>query len=352
MTLTDAGPQTGPSTLPVLDLSRLDDGGRAEFVDRLRAATRDFGFFYLVGHGIPGDLQSRLLEVARAFFALPEASKLAIEKVHNPHYRGYSRLGGELTGGVVDRREQIDIGPEQEPLPTGPGQPDWATLVGPNPWPAELPEFRVVLQDWERALEAVARRLLGAWLEALGQPADLLDGAFTPANQLIKVVRYPGRPDEDATPAAGSSDQGVGAHKDSGVLTLLFVEPGRPGLEVRHDDRWVPVPPLPDALIVNIGEMLETATGGYLQATDHRVVSNSGTADRISVPYFFNPRFDSTFPIWDLPPDLAAVAQGVSTDPANPIHAQYGENAIKSRVRSHPDVAQRHHPHLIGKYDG
>ena len=45
--------------------------------------------------------------------------------------------------------------------------------------------------------------------------------------------------------------------------------------------------------------------------------------------------------------DLAAEATGVTEDPSNPIHATYGENAMKSRLRAHPDVAAIHHPDLV-----
>ncbi|MBN9190718.1 MAG: 2-oxoglutarate and iron-dependent oxygenase domain-containing protein, partial [Microbacterium sp.] len=103
-------------TLPVLDLSRLDAGPEeaARFRDDLRAATHDVGFFYLTGTGVSAELEGRLHRAARDFFALPEADKLAIENVQSPHFRGYTRVGGERTQGKVDWREQIDIGPERD----------------------------------------------------------------------------------------------------------------------------------------------------------------------------------------------------------------------------------------------
>jgi isopenicillin N synthase-like dioxygenase len=66
---------------------------------------------------------------------------------------------------------------------------------------------------------------------------------------------------------------------------------------------------VPGAFVVNIGEMLEYATGGYLTATNHRVVSPRFPDDRISVPYFFNPALDARLPLIDLPADLAADAR-------------------------------------------
>ena len=88
-------------SLPILDLSRLDAGpeAAAAFRDDLRAATHDVGFFYLTGTGISPELEARLHRAARDFFALPEADKLAIENVKSPHFRGYTRVGGERTQG-------------------------------------------------------------------------------------------------------------------------------------------------------------------------------------------------------------------------------------------------------------
>jgi isopenicillin N synthase-like dioxygenase len=107
--------------------------------------------------------------------------------------------------------------------------------------------------------------------------------------------------------------------------------------------QWIDVPPVPDALIVNIGELLEVATGGYLRATRHRVRAPRPGSDRVSIPYFLNPALDALVPIISLPPDLAALSRGVEADPDNPIFNTYGENAWKSRTRAHPDVAELHH---------
>ncbi|KSU54232.1 isopenicillin N synthase family dioxygenase [Microbacterium enclense] len=325
--------------LPVLDLSLLDEGpdAAARFRDDLRAATHDVGFFYLTGTGVGAELEARLLQAAKDFFALPEAEKLSIENVTSPHFRGYTRVGGERTQGRVDWREQIDIGPERAAITGGPG---YNRLIGPNLWPGAQPELKDVVTEWHDHLTGVARKLLRAWALALGAEEQYFDRHFGDPQTLIKIVRYPGK--DDPTP-----QQGVGAHKDSGVLTLLWVEPGKGGLQVERDGEWVDAPPVPGAFVVNIGELLEYATQGYLRATNHRVISPRFPDERISVPFFFNPALDARLPIIELPAELAAEARGVEDDPTNPIHATYGENALKSRLRAHPDVAERWHPDLL-----
>ncbi|ORV19545.1 oxidoreductase [Mycobacterium celatum] len=314
--------------LPVVDLS--DRPSRLR--QQLREAAHEVGFFYLTGHGVPESLTRSLLDEARRLFALPQADKDAIAMVRSPHFRGYTRLGGELTGGRVDWREQIDIGPERQPV-GGTGQPDYLWLQGPNQWPAGLPGLPGLIDSWDAALSRVARTLLRHWAAALGSPPDVFDTAFaeTPAT-LIKIVRYP---------AGAMTSQGVGAHRDAGVLTLLFAEPGSRGLQVRgRRGGWIDVPARDGAFVVNIGELLELATGGYLRATEHRVNLHEA-ADRISVPYFFNPRLDAQLPVLSLPPDLAARG-GRRPDSSDPIFAVYGRNAWKSRLRAHPDVAAAH----------
>ena len=329
------------TSIPVLDLSQLDAGDEsaAAFRAALLRATHEVGFFSLTGHGIPDAVTDRLFAEAARFFALPLEDKQRVEMLRSPHFRGYTRAGGELTQGAVDWREQIDLGAER-PADTGPAAAAYMRLEGPNLWPQAQPSLREVVTDWEQRCTAVAHRLLQAWARALGSPADVFDSAFGDRpSTLIKLIRYPGRQERG---------QGVGAHKDPGVMTLLMVEPGKAGLQVEAAAGWVDVPAVPGAFVVNVGELLEFATDGYLKATVHRVVSPPVGQTRLSVPFFFNPALDSTVPRVELPPELAARTRGVSQDPANPISGTFGDNLLKARLRAHPDVAARHHADLVG----
>lgn len=318
--------------LPQLDLGQADDDP-AGFAGALREAAHGYGFFYLTGHGVAAQQITEVLALARAFFALPAAAKDEISQLKSPQFRGYSRIGGELTNGAVDWREQIDIGPERDVID---GAQGYWRLQGPNLWPSELPALRPAFERWSAALSGVGLKLLRHWAVSLGAAESVFDSAFAdrPAT-LIKVVRYPGTAD---------TEQGVGAHKDSGVLTLLLLEPGSRGLQVELDSgRWVDVPPVDGAFVVNTGELLEVATGGYLRATRHRVLAPGPGTDRVSIPFFLNPALDARMPVLTLPAELAERSRGVEADPDNPIFDTYGANAWKSRTRAHPDVAQLHH---------
>ncbi|MFT3901410.1 MAG: 2-oxoglutarate and iron-dependent oxygenase domain-containing protein [Gordonia sp. (in: high G+C Gram-positive bacteria)] len=315
-----------------------DEADRAAFRDALREATHEVGFFYLVGHGIPRDVRDRLFHTAREFFALPDDAKFDVEMLKSPQFRGYTRFGGEYTQGAIDWREQIDLAAEYEPLGDDPA---YLRLDGPNLWPSALPVLREVVTDWQQRCSTLGLRLMREWAECLGADRDVFDPAFAKRpSTLIKLVRYPGREES-------ADRQGVGAHKDPGVLTLLLVEPGKGGLQVRYGDQWIDAPPVEDAFVVNIGEAMEFATDGYLKATMHRVESPKPGTERLSVPFFFNPALSATMPKIDLPPALAAEAAGVTEDPANPISGTFGDNILKARLRAHPDVAARHHPDLV-----
>jgi isopenicillin N synthase-like dioxygenase len=330
--------------LPVLDFAQFRAGGETQhnFLLQLRRASREAGFFYLTGHGIPQADFDRVFDVARAFFALPEADKLSVQMVNSPHFYGYNRAGAEITRGAQDWREQLDIGPEQTAVPLSPDTPPWARLIGPNQWPAALPALREVTLDWHQRLNALAIELLEAFALALEQPRDALAAIHAKGGHArVKLIRYP--PVDE-----GQSDQGVGAHKDSGFLTLL-AQDHVGGLEVDLNGTWVQATPVPGAFVVNIGEILELCTVGYLRATVHRVISPPAGVERLSVAHFFGADLDAVAPVLSLPPQLAAEATGPASDPQNPLFHEIGKNYLKGRLRSHPDVAEAHHADLLAQ---
>ncbi|MGW3402024.1 isopenicillin N synthase family dioxygenase [Streptomyces zhihengii] len=331
----------GHRRLPVIDLSAADRGPdeRAALHERLHTAAHEVGFFQLVGHGVTAAETAALDRAVRAFFALPEADRLALDNVRSPHFRGYTRTGDERTGGSRDWRDQLDIGLERPARVPGPGEEPYWWLQGPNQWPAALPELRTAALGWIDRLSVVADRLLRELLAAIGADPAFYDAAFRDgAHPHLKLVRYPGS-------AGDGSAQGVGAHKDYGFLTLLLQDTVG-GLQVeREDGRFHDVPPMPGAFVVNLGELLEVATDGYLKATHHRVVSPPGARERFSVPYFHNPRLDARIAPLVFP--HARLAPGATADPANPLFAEYGRNELKGKLRAHPLVAARHHADLV-----
>jgi isopenicillin N synthase-like dioxygenase len=332
-------------TLPELDLAPFmaapHSPGGLELVARLRDACHDLGFCYLVGHGVPAELDAAVMTVARQFFALPEAERRALAIANSPHFRGYTVLGDERTKGISDWREQLDLGAEEPAAVVHRGDPPWRRLRGPNQWPARLPEMQPTVLAWMRAMDRVGLAVLRALALGLDQPLEHFDAVVLPrGDPHLKIIRYPAQPREADT------GQGVGMHHDSGLVSFVLQDDVG-GLQVDLDGELVDATPKPGTYVMNLGEMLQAATNGYLRATKHRVQSPPSGRERLSIAYFFHPRLDAVFAPIDLSPELAAAARGgQNVDPNDPIFATFGDNYLKIRLRSHRDVALAHYADL------
>ena len=108
---------------------------------------------------------------------------------------------------------------------------------------------------------------------------------------LLRFFNYPARP----APAHMPVQWGVGEHTDYGLLTMLWQDDVG-GLQVRTDDGWLDAPPLPGTFICNVGDMLDRMTGGRYRSVPHRVAVNRSGRDRLSIPLFFDPDFDTVDP--------------------------------------------------------
>ena len=278
---------------------------------------------------------------AREFFTLPAAEKQALAIANTPRFRGYTLLGGETTRGASDWREQLDLGPEEPVEACNSGDPAWWRLRGPNQWPSSLPRLRESVLAWMQAMDRVGLKVLRSLAVGLGQRADHFDDVVLPrGDPHMKIMRYP------AQAAGRDCDQGVGWHHDSGLISFILQDEVG-GLQVDVDGRIVEAAPVPGMYVMNLGEMLQAATSGYLKATPHRVQSPPAGRERVSVAYFFHPRLDAVFAPIDLPPELAQQARGgQNVDPNDPVFSVFGENYLKIRLRSHVDVAQAHYADL------
>ena len=312
--------------LPIISFAQLDSEQERL---RLRWAASEVGFFYLVDHGLSEHELAQVMSLSRRFFGLPAAQKDSVDMRFSRHFRGYNAVGQELTAGAVDVREQFDW-MNEEPAPTK-IRHDWQLVIGPNLWPAALPQLKQTLLALSERQTDIAVTLLRAFCESMGVDAHALDASFSDKPYThSKIIRYPG---------SAQSRQGVGAHKDPGYLTFVLQDQ-QSGLEVEHEGEWLDVEPMPGSFVVNIGELLELASDGFLQATNHRVRAPQPGTERYSVAYFMAAQLDSTVPVLDLPEQLKAKSKGISTDPNNPLLSHVGENVLKGRVRSHPEAGK------------
>src|SRR6476646_5297245 len=105
---------------------------------------------------------------------------------------------------------------------------------------------------------------------------------------LLRFFNYPTQP----APADLPVQWGVGEHTDYGLLTLLWQDDVG-GLHVRAGDGWFDAPPIPNTFVCNVGDMLDRMTGGRYRSVPHRVNVNTSGRDRLSIPLFFDPDFDT-----------------------------------------------------------
>lgn len=268
--------------IPRLDAKEMAAGDRASLNALAQAAT-GVGFATVHNTVLDAARVSEVIETYRAFFHLDEAAKRALDMAQTGSNRGWGAPGSEQVDPDAnpDYKQFFDVGFQ---LPEGHALAE-KMFYAPNLWPNDVAFKRVISAYYDDAL-TVSKALLRAIAQSLGMDADHFEGAFDTPMALLRGNFYPARPDW-----AGAKDFGIATHTDYGCLTLLATD-GSPGLEVRkRGGGWIPVSAPPGEFIINFGEMLEFWTAGRVKATPHRVVG--GLAERISVPLFFNPTYDT-----------------------------------------------------------
>lgn len=277
-------------SLPVVDLGPLfgdNTKDRATVAAQIGAACRADGFFYVTGHGGEA-LFAELRAESERFFALPLEERMAIAMANGgPAWRGYFPVGGELTSGRPDLKQGLYLGEEldESDRRVAAGWP----MHGANQWPAAQPELRPAITAWMDAMTDAGHALMEGVALSLGLPDRYFHDRYTAdPTVLFRIFHYPATPPKDGNDYAF----GVGEHTDYGLLTLL-AQDANGGLQIKgRDGVWFDAPPIPGALVVNIGDMLDRLTQGLYRSAPHRVVNTSGR-DRLSWPLFFDPAFDA-----------------------------------------------------------
>ncbi|XP_050265807.1 2-oxoglutarate-Fe(II) type oxidoreductase hxnY [Quercus robur] len=267
--------------LPMIDLISPD---RISTANSIRQACIDYGFFYLVNHGMEEELVGKVFEESKKFFLLPLEEKM---KMPRKEHRGYTPLYAEnldpTSSSKGDSKESFYIGPLE----------DITTPVNLNQWPSEeiLPSWRHMMESFYRKLLSAGKRLLSLIALALNVEEDFFEkvGALDKPNAFLRLLHYPGE--------LGSSDDeiyGSSAHSDYGMVTLLATD-GVQGLQVcrekfKQPRVWEDVLHVDGALIVNIGDIMERWTNCLFRSTMHRVMLSG--KERYSAAFFLDPNPD------------------------------------------------------------
>lgn len=322
--------------IPVIDISPFVEGSHdSQVAAQIAQACRQYGFFYIIGHGVDEVLQARLEQLSRQFFAQDLATKQAIRmELGGRAWRGYFPVGGELTSGKPDQKEGIYFGSEladDHPMvQTG------APMHGRNLFPA-IPQFRETILDYMNALTQLGHTLMSGIALSLGLDADYFSDRYTTDPLILfRIFNYPPH-----SPSPEGEFWGVGEHTDYGLLTILKQD-NSGGLQVKSQSRWIDAPPIANSFICNIGDMLDRMTAGQYRSTPHRV-RNLAAGDRLSFPFFFDPNFNvEVRPIELVGTELIRNDRGERWDQAS-VHefrGTYGDYVLSKVSKVFPQLRQ------------
>ncbi|GMH02721.1 hypothetical protein Nepgr_004560 [Nepenthes gracilis] len=276
--------------IPVIDISPTNstsisqihstDTAITGLIAKISDACRNWGFFQVINHGVPPEKREKVETAARKFFALPPGEK---KKVRRDQLNPLGYYDSEHTKNVRDWKEIFDFTVEIPTLVPASHDPDDAEITElRNRWPDFPPDLRVACEDYATEMVKLSYKLLELIALSLGLPADRLNGFFKDHASFVRLNHYPPCPSPHLA-------LGIGRHKDSGALTVL-AQDDVGGLEVKQqlDGEWIFVKPIPDAYIVNIGDVIQVWSNDKYESVEHRVKVNSKN-DRLSIPFFFNP---------------------------------------------------------------
>jgi len=270
--------------IPVIDLSA---GTSATQAAAIGHALEHAGFLTLTGHGVPQAVFDAAFAASHRFFAQPDAAKAEVHIAQSRHKHGWDPIGWQALDAAAppDLKESFYLGVER-----GPEHPlvrEGIDNQGPNQWPVEatLPGFRGACEAYMAQMQALSRRLMRLIALSLGLPGDYFDAFMRDPTCTTRLLHYPAMtPTQLASVAAGQL--GCGAHTDWGAITLL-AQDAAGGLEVRlPGGEWQALAPVPDALVLNTGDMMQRWTNDRYPSTLHRVVNRAAGRERYSIAYF------------------------------------------------------------------
>jgi isopenicillin N synthase-like dioxygenase len=285
---------TRPPRIPVIDLSLFDlgDPWRGQVAAEIDAASCEFGFFCLVGHGIDAGVVEPLMAAARRFFSTEEAVKRRVQVGQHARARqGAFTPVEELVARSSDLKNlsfegQLTLGIEDVQNHTSERRQTFLP---------DVPGLREPVLDYMRSLTGLSHKLMALFARGLRLEDSYFVDRYTgsPATS-FRILNYP----QVATAAAAPAIEG---RKPPGLLTILTQDAGG-GLELSYRERWVDLPTVPNSFICTLGEGLARLTNGRYSPAQHRV-RNSVETHRLSMAFGFEPTLNTTLePIAEVGP--------------------------------------------------
>ncbi|KAL1829607.1 hypothetical protein DCAR_0208949 [Daucus carota subsp. sativus] len=273
------GPQQDSSTLlypsvPIIDFHNLSSGDSLydHELEKLHNACQQWGFFQVVNHGVGASLLEDLKREIVNFFKLTLDEKKKLWQQEDNH-EGFGQLF------VVSEEQKLD----------------WSDMFYITTLPVSLrkthlfdnlpPILREKVEAYSLEAKKLAMKILGFIARALEMDGQEMIELFSDGVQSMRMNYYPPCPEPERA-------IGFTPHSDADALTILFQLNETEGLEIRKDGRWVPIKPLPNAFVVNIGDILEIVSNGVYRSIEHRATVNP-VKERLSIATFYSSNLDS-----------------------------------------------------------
>lgn len=256
--------------VPIIDFEGFESSRRMEVVIEIRKASENWGFFQVVNHGIPENVMDGMLAGVKRFHEQPQEVKMEF----------YSRDADQRVKfftGVLLLTQEPAIWRDTVAFDFKDGKLD------PQLFPAII---REEVSEYFRHVTKIGKALSELLSEALGLRSNFLSSIECMETESLVGHYYPACPQPDLT-------LGTTTHSDPSFLTILLQD-NMGGLQVRHQNQWLDVPPLHGALLVNIGDLMQLITNDKFRSVEHRVLAGE-VGPRISVACFFFPSTANKF---------------------------------------------------------
>ncbi|KMT16653.1 hypothetical protein BVRB_3g049390 [Beta vulgaris subsp. vulgaris] len=250
--------------VPVINLEGIGNkNGYEEIVKQVLDASEKWGFFQVVNHGISMEVLNNMLQGIRMF----HEQNAEVKKKFYTRERGkrvlYSSNYDLYFSRFANWRDTLSVNN------TNSGHLD----------PKELPEIcRDVMLEYSNQVLNLSDVLLELISVALGLKPNYLKETECTKGWAAVFHYYPACPAPDLT-------LGASKHTDPSFLTILLQDQIG-GLQVLHQNQWVDVQPIPGALVVNIGDILQIMSNDKIKSVYHRVRANQ-VGPRVSAAFFF-----------------------------------------------------------------
>ncbi|XP_038715658.1 protein DMR6-LIKE OXYGENASE 2-like isoform X2 [Tripterygium wilfordii] len=227
----------------------------------------------IINHGVPYELQDRMLSTLAEFFELPpeEKAQFFTTDINTKQVRLYNDYL------KVDGQEKVGMWSESFLHPCH-RLDDIMNLLPENP-----PQYREVIAEYSKAIHVLMKRLLSLISMGLGLEKDSLEKSLGAEKHILNAHAnyYPPCPDPELT-------LGLPAHTDIGGLTVLLQPEGLTSLQVLKDGEWLAIHPIPNAFVINLADQTQVLSNGRYKSVLHRAVTNRSQR-RVSLAIFCSP---------------------------------------------------------------